>query len=327
MTRRDFFRTTALSPMFEATGLAALDLGSRGGLDPWLLPAAWVTDAVGFEPDPVAFEHLSRQPSRPWPSVRWIPHAVGWEDGTATLHVPVSPEGASLLAHDPRMIDEFGHAALFTVARTVPVRTVTLDTLRRGGEIPACDYLKLDIEGAELRVLEAAPRALSEAVAVRLEAAFVEQRLGQPLVADVMSFLRGRGFVLADIADVHRWRSKPRAADPYVVRGEAPYSRARPVQCDLLFLRAADATLPPDAGAKLVVVSTALGFFDHASLLIARSPEVRALVERRLGRAPEAAMRAAAARYGRARALEEVRRTLRGLVPLVRSLLGGLPDA
>lgn len=61
----DFFRSTPLAAAFAQAGLTAVDIGSRGGFDPELLPIAWAVDGIGFEPD--------RKPSpncRIWPRRR-----------------------------------------------------------------------------------------------------------------------------------------------------------------------------------------------------------------------------------------------------------------
>jgi hypothetical protein len=65
-------------------------------------------------------------------------------------------------------------------------------------------FLKLDVQGAELDILKGAPRTLERTSTVLLEASIVEYNLGAPRIADVISFMRDRGFVLFDVWDLRR---------------------------------------------------------------------------------------------------------------------------
>ncbi|SVD07799.1 uncharacterized protein METZ01_LOCUS360653, partial [marine metagenome] len=71
------------------------------------------------------------------------------------------------------------------------VQTHRLDDI---AEINAADFLKMDIQGSELKVLENATNLLETTLVLQVEVEFVELYKGQPLFADVDSFLRSRGF-------------------------------------------------------------------------------------------------------------------------------------
>ena len=80
---------------------------------------------------------------------------------------------------------------LVTPVATHPVGTTRIDDI---AEIDDIDFIKIDVQGAELPVLQNARRALSGAVVVQVEVEFVELYQGQPLFADVDLFLRAQGF-------------------------------------------------------------------------------------------------------------------------------------
>jgi FkbM family methyltransferase len=83
-----------------------------------------------------------------------------------------------------------------TVVRE-PVETI--DRLIANLRLPPPDYIKLDLQGAELLALRGATETLKCAVAVQLEVSFIAFQKGNPLVTDVCEFMVARGFRLADI--------------------------------------------------------------------------------------------------------------------------------
>jgi hypothetical protein len=72
------------------------------------------------------------------------------------------------------------------------VETVRLDDVPEA-RLP--DYLKLDVQGAELDVLKAATETLKSVRVIQTEVEFVEIYRGQPLFAEVDRFLRSHGFM------------------------------------------------------------------------------------------------------------------------------------
>lgn len=322
----DLFRRTAFGPVYEAAQLTAVDIGSRGGFDMELLPIAWAIGGIGFEPEPDAFAALQHLPATPWRSLRWLPAAIGPDTGKAMLHVPPDGNGASLLRHDPAIGDRFGLQHLTQNCRQIPVDTITLDDAAERWQWPAATYLKLDVEGAELAILETSPQAVSAAFAIKAEASFIANRIGQPLVTDLESFLRGRGFLLMDLVNTHRWRRRPVAPHPYSWAGTPPYSRGQLAQCDLIFLRdpAAIDMEDFDSALKAGLLAMTMGFFDHALDLFER-PAVAGRLRLDWGIEPLPALSAASRIFGRHCAFAAIRRNLRDLIPLLRSLGAGIP--
>ena len=162
----------------EDLDITCADLGARGGLDRALGDISRWCSALAFEPEPSEAERLSRQPDPRWRIVRVLPYAIGGVDGSGTLHLPADMAGASLLPHNNALVQRFGRSHLLVDRREVPVETRTLDSLRRSGDLPRVDYLKIDVEGAEYAILEAAPFVLSECSAIKVECSFLPQRLG-----------------------------------------------------------------------------------------------------------------------------------------------------
>ena len=324
MSELNRFQRTRLMPLFEALALTVVDVGARGGADEDFIAAAWASRMIGFEPEPAEARRLQERGDSRWREFRVLPLAIGKSTGPAALHVPRAEEGASLLPHNPDMIELFGYEDLHRVQRVVPVSTITLDDAAERFAFGSVDYLKLDIEGAELDVLRACPHTLESCVALKVECSFLMQRQSQCLAWELMQFLSDHAFVLADIIDIHRWRRRPVPADPYTTGYRMPYSRGVLSQCDLIALRRFDG-LDESRALRLVLVSTLLGFFDFAVAVLRKAPSLAETVQARYGIDLESVLCVISKSVGRKTSWQRVRSTIRSLIPLVRSGLGVLP--
>jgi FkbM family methyltransferase len=320
-------RDTPFSPQLVGVAsqcpLVLADLGARGAVDEDLLPLAGITSVIGFEPDAAEAARLGAIKG-PWQSLSVLPHAIGARDGIETLHIPAAPVGASLLPHNERLIDLFGNSALLRTVRQVSVPTRTLDSLSVEGVLPRVDYLKIDIEGAELDVLKSGRRVLEDCVAVKVECSFIERRVDEPLAHKAIDFMTEARFALVDVLDVHRWRRRNLPSHPYSIRFMMPYSRGRVKQADFLFFREFDETADMSAVNRAVLVSACLGYFDHSWTLVQQYPSVRDWWSAR-GVDIRNELRFASRRAGRAAVQGAMLQHMRQFIPLFRSLCGMLP--
>ena len=64
------------------------------------------------------------------------------------------------------------------------------------------DFVRVDVQGSELAVLQNGLSIVGSATVIEAECAFVPLYKGQPLLGDLQSFLRRHGFVLHKLIDV-----------------------------------------------------------------------------------------------------------------------------
>ncbi len=145
---------------------------------------------IGFEPDLAECERLNQTFGLPH---RFLPHFVG-DGGPATFYETNRVLTGSLFPANTALLEKFQNLAeVVTPVAEHPVETSRLDDLDLE-EIADVDYLKIDVQGAELAVFRGAPRLLAETLVICTEVEFVELYKGQPLFADVDAFLRQSGF-------------------------------------------------------------------------------------------------------------------------------------
>jgi len=116
-----------------------------------------------------------------------LPYAIG--DGAShTLNVTNLPMISSLFEPDIETLALFHYLGEFTqVVGRERLQTRRLDDIVDLGPI---DFMKLVIQGAELMALQNATTVLATTSVIQCEVEFVELYKGQPLFADVDSFLR-----------------------------------------------------------------------------------------------------------------------------------------
>ena len=78
----------------------------------------------------------------------------------------------------------------------------TIDRLLEERGMGPPQLIKLDVQGAELRALDGASRALQTAEVVLIEVSLVEWNVGQPLWFEVHAYMEMRGFSLYDVVEM-----------------------------------------------------------------------------------------------------------------------------
>lgn len=144
-----------------------------------------------FEPGSAAFDELQ---SRDWPSnVRLNNFGLGSESGAAELYVFSEGSGMnSLYRRQGLDVTKFGSQ---TYSETVDI--LTLDNYLDQNKLERVDYLKIDVEGHELSVLQGGREAFE-----RGEVKLVQFEYGgcnidsRVLLKDLFDFLMGHGFEL-----------------------------------------------------------------------------------------------------------------------------------
>lgn len=244
-----------------------VDVGARGGIDERWKPFHPVLEVLGFEPDPAECERLNEAAHElPYRS-RFLPHALGREEGEVTFNVCRWPVASSVYEPNTSLLEEFPHAAgLMTVVERRTMATVPLDDVcAQEGVTPDC--LKVDVEGAELDVLRGGENALAGSLVLDVEVEFDELFRGQPLFADVDAHLRERGWRLLGLRRI-AWR-RPAG----ISAGGAGYG-GQLISADALYFNAGalESGLPAARMLKLALILSAYRQYDFALALLRRAP-------------------------------------------------------
>jgi FkbM family methyltransferase len=192
----------------RTTHRAALEHAKRTGFEPRTVIDVGVADGtpelyaafpdsriVLVEPMAEAEGHLRAIASR-YPRVEYVLAAAAARTGRVKLHVP----------HDIARASRYWESDFVPATVTErEVPAITIDQLRREKGLQGPMLLKVDVQGAELDVLEGARETLEDAEYVILESSFFQFFPEGPLVGDLVEYMGRRGFALYDLMGIqHR---------------------------------------------------------------------------------------------------------------------------
>ena len=153
-------------------------------------------------------------------------------DGSVqTAYIATAESGmSSLLKPNPNALEFFnGFTHFGAVEKRQQVETVTLDSLTG---LPSIDFLKMDVQGAELRILEHGKAKLKACVSVQLEVPFICLYEDQPSFGEIDTWLRQEGFVPHCFLEVKRW-----SIAPTVFRGDFRAAGNQLLEADIVYIK------------------------------------------------------------------------------------------
>lgn len=182
-----------------APGSVCVDVGAAAGL--YTLALSRLAGPAGqvHSIEPLSFSHpmwtrLLR--AREAPNVRHHAVALAAEPGRAAMSVPIGRYGlVTGRSFVTRRSQGLGSNAEFAGQVDVTVTVDTLDSLCAG--LTRLDFVKIDVEGAELQVLEGGEAAIGKlrpAMLIEIEARHTERYGYEP--ADITGWLTERGYTM-----------------------------------------------------------------------------------------------------------------------------------
>jgi FkbM family methyltransferase len=130
-----------------------------------------------------------------------VPVAVSETDGVADLNLNAHDEATSLLPFNEAGLASWIGGEVLRVERVIKVPTLRLDTFMKLMQIEKVNFLKIDTQGMDLRVLRSAGERLRDIEKITLEVAVTQVALyeGAGTKDEIVALMKDKGFVLEEV--------------------------------------------------------------------------------------------------------------------------------
>ena len=199
------------------------DVGARWGIEkPWS-SFRELLQLVSFEPDREEYNSLMEKKDL---NDMLYPYALFKESESLSLNLTKSRGCSSLYKPNYEFLKNYPDWKRFEIEDVVKIETTSLDILYKENKIPNVDFIKIDVQGAELDILRGAERFLNENVlGIEVEVEFQPMYEDQPLFSDVDKFVRENlGLHLQDLRKTY-WKY-PEGIDIGATKGQLIFGDA-----------------------------------------------------------------------------------------------------
>lgn len=166
----------------------------------------------GFEPNREECDALNAKSREMGLDYRFYPIGLWREPCRLPLYENKSGGGTSFYRQDTALTDrwKFESSTVTRLAKDTfyPTGTsewdlTTIDKWAAETGVSDIDFLKLNVQGAELDILQGATSILDNVIGMQVEVAFVVSYRDRPMFADVDKFLRSKGFTFFELIGHH----------------------------------------------------------------------------------------------------------------------------
>ena len=147
------------------------------------------------------------------PEIRYHPVALGINDATCTFYETAHPMCCSLYKPNETLLSKYHNLGVAMLKSVSTISTTSLDSFSDANNINDIDFIKIDIQGAELDVFKGGGKSLKNTVAIVSEVGFIPLYEGQPLFGDVCNFLGKQGFMFHKFLGIAGRTLKPTIID------------------------------------------------------------------------------------------------------------------
>jgi FkbM family methyltransferase len=175
-----------------------LDVGAANGIHSMWNVFGNNFKAIGFEPDKDSFYQLQNTEN-----VKYENIALGEQNTHTDFYLSAHPQNSGSFPQNVKFLNRLACIDFqrpdFLNEELITLEIQTFESYIKNNSIPQVDFIKIDTEGMELKILQGYGESLDNVLGIQTEVAFCESHHGRPLFKDIDGFLQSKGFTLFDM--------------------------------------------------------------------------------------------------------------------------------
>ncbi len=180
--------------------ISLLDIGSSYDIEPRWKKIKQKLNYFGLEPNNELASELIKQ-NRDCYKYNIISKLISNKKEYTNFNICRDPGVSSILKPNLNFLSNFQNSKRFNIEKEVKLEADTLDNLI----YEEIDFIKIDIQGAEMKALEGAEKILNKTIGLEVEVEFQPMYVDQPLFGEINNFLIKKNFEFIDFTLIKRW--------------------------------------------------------------------------------------------------------------------------
>ncbi len=204
---KKFYKITEISDSqlinsFEGSNnyINLLDIGAAKDIEPRWSGIAKNLNYLGVEPDSRSKSALSNK--RKCYKYETFDKIIWEEEKNIKFFITKKPTCSSILEPNREFLDKFPNPSRHDIVETKIVKTSTISKEFSGNQI---DFIKIDIQGAELNALKGIKEVIENCLGFELEIQFAKLYKNAANFSELNNFLIEKEFVFIDFVNLCRW--------------------------------------------------------------------------------------------------------------------------
>ena len=165
-----------------------------------------LSEIIGFEIEKDACDEMNSKAAK---GIKYYPHALGEKNERRKLYITEHPMCTSLYKPIEILPKLYQNLQFMNLKKETEIETITLDTFAEQYSIEDVDFIKIDVQGAELDIFKGGKKLLKNVLKIVCEVEFIPLYQDQPLFADVTKFLNQNDFMFNKFVGIAGRTLKP----------------------------------------------------------------------------------------------------------------------
>ena len=144
------------------------------------------TKIIGFEIEKEICEKMNSQAKE---GVKYYSHALGKDNEQRKFYITQNPMCSSLYKPNEELIKLYNNFEVAYLKKETKIETISLDYFVEKYEVGDVDFIKIDVQGAELDVFKGGSKTLKNVLKIVCEVEFIQHYENQPLFGEVSDYL------------------------------------------------------------------------------------------------------------------------------------------